>query len=311
MSLNKKTSVVFFLKKIASYAYKIYSTTCQTEHLKIAPPQRRRWALSTGSIPSFLTESPPARSHLLLQHLLLLHPSLQSFSSAFWYLCSMVRNSTLTLAWGWGLFLSLAVSFGAWLSHPCTAHPTPTPPRLLWPREGGSVSSLPLRDTMTLLPSCKSLLLSFCHLFSHHHPDLPLASLSLTIFFSTPARAMNSGTLIPRWTTHPECWLPSFPPSPSHKSDFGITSPGPTEVSSISNHHPPFLSIFPCSLSSLVVWLPSPSNLDSRTQNFNHSFDNTLKQGSWIYFTMYNQQWNKKIIIRHIFLTLVHPSINL
>lgn len=125
------------------------------------------WALSVGDAPSLPTGSPPALSHLLLQHLLLLHPSFQSVSTALWNPCSSVRNSPLTLAWGWGTFLSLPVSFGAWLSPMyCPSHSTP--PRLPGTGDRGSVSSLPLRDTISLLSSRKPLLL-----FSPHVTCLP------------------------------------------------------------------------------------------------------------------------------------------
>ena len=71
-----------------------------------------------------------------------------------------------------------------------------------------------------------------------------------------------------------------------------------TQLSDFTQHHPtsvvlhlpsPVMSISPRSLSSLVVWLRSPSNLDSRDESFKHSTDN-LDQWSRIYFIMYIQK---------------------
>ena len=59
------------------------------------------------------------------------------------------------------------------------------------------------------------------------------------------------------------------------------------------------MSISPRSLSSLVVWLRSPSNLDSRDESFKHSTDN-LDQWSRIYFIMYIQKWYRRNNQAHI-----------
>lgn len=49
--------------------------------------------------------------------------------------------------------------------------PHTTPSRLSEPGEGGCLSSLPFKDTVTLLPSCKLLPFFLCHLVAHPHPQ--------------------------------------------------------------------------------------------------------------------------------------------
>lgn len=122
-----------------------------------------------GDAPSFPTGSPPALSHLLLQHPIAplipecfqcpLEPLLLGEKLPLDFSLG-VRNIPFSSCFLWSLALS---------PMHCPSHSTP--PRLPGTGDGGSVSSLPLRDTITLLSSRKPLLLSSRHLFTHYYPQ--------------------------------------------------------------------------------------------------------------------------------------------